>query len=406
MAYVNWKLERNAFSNNAWSPTTELLDEYYDVLLDVKAGDGRDSFNFKVTNFNSEYDNYFQPNDKITISRVVNSTTVSTNDVKMVGTIINVPDDNTGTQSLIRVEGYNFSEAIMSSLVFIDLVDKTPPQAIQEALNNVALNNPNFSVTWHPDNLTVNSTGGSFPTFTKRYFYVPLKKIVEEVSSAQFTADGTYNWWVDSQNRFVWKSNALGSTYDFDVATDEHTKIKTGKDTKDVKNFIILKGGRDPAGKPIQTVYQDYTSSNKHGLKFMVAVSNTTVAENLNEQDIPDKNAPSRFPTAYPFTTSWRRIATGLTVTVTNDTEYVQAIRAEVRARLTLEAKEIAELRKYGKLKVDVEFQAGVKTWLLGDKINATIPSLQSTVKQLRVKEIQYSTTMDTFSLEEDVGSL
>ena len=64
------------------------------------------------------------------------------------------------------------------------------------------------------------------------------------------------------------------------------------------------------------------------------------------------------------------------------------------------------ESRANGKLKVDITFQAEEKSWSLGQVISVNIASMGAVNKSMRVEEIQYSTTTDTFTLVEDIGTI
>jgi hypothetical protein len=99
-------------------------------------------------------------------------------------------------------------------------------------------------------------------------------------------------------------------------------------------------------------------------------------------------------------------VVAGSYVTVTTETEYKEVLREEAITLLKAEAQEIINRTKYGKLKVDISVRAGSKSWLLGDRINCTIPKIGTAPKILRVKEIQYTSDIDTYSLEEDIGTL
>lgn len=420
MSYVKWKVQRNAFSGTTWSETTTDVVDFYDPILEVNAGDKKDSFSLKLNNPNGIYDNVYQPNDKLTISRVTNSDSFSTDDIKMIGVIRDVPTDSSGSKDEVRLEGYNFSEAITTALVFYDAAtNKSPLEIVKEAISTVALQNSNFAVTWDTTNnpLLYKKDGTTlFPTLKKRYFYVPLSKVIEEMLSDKYTEDGTYMWWVDNENKFQVRSNAGGDAYSYNIETDTDTiNYKDGKDIKDVKNFIILKGGTDPSGKQLQVVLRDYSSISKHGMRYYYAVSQNTYAENLNKLDV-GKESTTRYPTTYPFTTNWKASYTGTvegvsvvegnTIEVTSDLEYKEVLREEALTQLKAEAQQIIDGTKFGKLKVDITVRAGSKDWLLGDRITCTIPKISDLPKVLRVREIQYTSDTDTYSLEEDIGTL
>lgn len=421
MSYVTWKIQRNAFTGTTWSGTTTDVVDFYDPVLEVNAGDKKDSFAFKLNNPNGVYDNVFQPNDKLTISRVTNTASFGSSDIKMIGVIRDIPTDSSGMKDELRLEGYNFSEAVTTALVFYDAAtNKSPLEIVKECIASVALQNTNFGIEWDTVNnpLLNKKDGTPFTTLKKRYFYVPLSKVIEEMLSDKFTEDGSYLWWVDNNNKFQVRSNAGGSEHDYNLSTDTDTvNYKDGKDIKDVKNFIILKGGTDPSGKQIQAVLRDYSSISRHGMKFYYAISQNTYAENLNKLDV-GADATDRYPTSLPgsFVTQWNAsytatvegvsVTKGSAVTVTTKLQYKEVLREEALTKLREEAQQIIDGTKYGKLKVDITVRSGSKTWLLGDRINCTIPKLSSLPKMLRVREIQYTTDTDTYSLEEDVGTL
>lgn len=430
MGFTRWKIERTPFVGGVWVPASAVtLTSYYDPIVSMSLGDGRDSFKFKVINFDGRFDNYFQPNDKITISRLTSSTASFTStDILMVGAINNTPETISGKSDMLGIEGYNFSESVMSALTFVDAQGLSIPDTLEAAVNSVKAYNNNFTVTWATTNPSLTTSSTSFPAVYEKIFNKPLKYVFEKYSTQQATTDGTYIWYVDNNNEIQWKNGSSTSTYSFNSQTDTFIDMKTGKDVKDVKNFIIIKGGLDPENKQIQVKYQDFASISKHGQKFYILVSQTTNAQVLNKQDLTkaygvDANKQiTKYPT-FPFTTSWQSSYTGtvdgvsmtagVAVTIsdsgsetTNKQRYVSVLRKHVTTLLEDEAPTFAETRKWGKLKVDISFRAGQQSWGLGDQVNATIPKLKSTPFLLRVKEIQYTTDVDTYSLEEDIGSI
>lgn len=406
MSYVTWSIVRTPFVDGAWdSAQQETLTTYYDPLVQKESGESRDSFSFKVTNFNGNFSDSYNPQDRIEIYRVVNSATVSASDLLIAGAVQDVPEQDSSGINLLRVEGYNYSEAVMSSLVFYDATNDTIPAAIQGALTSVAVFNDRFTITWHPDNPSTTSSGGVFPTVGERFFYRPLRDIIEKYSRNTATSDGTYYWYVDSQNRLVWRRAASTTSYSFNSATDTYRGLKLGKDTKEVKNYIIAKGGVDPEGKAIQARRQDYSSISKHGMKFYMLTDTAKLGGTLHTSDCQTAAVQHMRDAVYPFTTTaWKSLVTGTYITFADYDEYVEALRAHVLEVLKREADKMLEATSKGRLKVDLDFAPGVKEWGLGDLLSVTIASL-GTAKKLRVRGIQYSTTSDSFTLEEDIGS-
>ncbi len=411
MTYVKWKIQRTPFVRNAWDVTqTVTLASYYNPLLDVSLGDTRDSFNFKVNNTFGSFDNYFQPNDKITISRVVNTETFSASDIKMVGTITDAPEESSSTTEHITLEGFNFTEAVLGALVFIDATLLTIPQAIQQALLHVQAYNANFAVIWDSGNPTTTSTGASFPVVGERFYNKPLRDLIQKYSTNIATGDGKYYWYVDNSNHFIWRRESSTTTDTFDSENDVYKKFTTGKDVKDVKNYAIVKGGLDPEGKPIQDRYLDLISIAKHSQKYQLIPDITGNAGTLHKQDCDMEGVSHMRDASYPLTTTWKSVVTGDYVTCnsynTTSPNYLDSLREHIKARCRIEAQSYVELHKYGVLKVTIVTTPAQYSWGLGDLIVVTSTKIGATLRPLRIQSIQWATTTDTYTLAEDVGSV
>lgn len=433
MSFVKWKIEHTPFEENEWdmSKTTE-IPRARNLNLIQEMGDTKDKFSFTTTNFNGELNNYFNPNDKIAIYRTSNATTFTPDDVLMVGTIKDTPIDSSGSRADLKVEGYNFSESVFGAIVFFEAVNKTPPEIIKQALNNAATNNLNFKVEWHPDNDTAIS-GITYPEYTERFFNKTLRKILEKYSAKPKVGDNKPSYYyVDKDNRLVWRPQTETVDYSFNYDSNAVRQIKFGKDTKGIKNYIILKGGQDASGHQIQTRYVDYSSVSKHGTKYYFLISENNTAKNLIDTDIAntygDDPSPDGYPdiTAVAFTTAWKsqanqkyttskynvEVIPGQTITINTGSQednrkaYNEVVREEIKRALKAEGEAFARARAFGKLEVELEFRAGEMPWLLGNLITCTLPQLGVTDKPLRVQDVQYTTESDTFTLIEDEGSL
>lgn len=427
MAYTKWKIERTDSDN----VTTEVT-QFHDPILEVNLGDGKDSFSFKVQNGNGDFDNYFKSRDKITIYRVSNTETITTNDILMVGSVSQNPYEITGRKEQLSVKGYNYSESVMGAIVFVDATAMDIPTAIQEALDQAGDRTPNFRVEWYTGNKSTTTTGGSFPTVGKRYFYKSIKQMLEELSANKFTNDGNYYWYVNNDNKLVWKSRDSFGTGSFNDSTDAYKSIKIGYDTSKVINYIIGKGGITPSGQPTTVYEPNYPSIAKHGMKFYYWISDTVTVQSLVKDDLDKDGADNA--AVYPpslgssFTTKWVYLGddssdldNGTVVTygstITFDTattgseansqaDYNQALKLHIQAELKRHARQMLNVRSLGQQQVDIEVQAGQLSWGLGDQISVILSQLGSSPVTLRVQEIQYTTDIDTFSLVQDIGSI
>lgn len=408
MTYVNWRMERTpVLASSDWDDSaSELLEGFYDVEMVLTLGEGRDSFKCKLQNLAGKYDDYFSTQDKVTISRVKNSSAFTSGDVLMVGAIKSLPTKTSGSEDLIRIEGYNFTESIMSGIVFFDPRGDTISEAIKKGLNAMDVYEDNFGVEWHPSNPDLNTSGEAFPTVDEKWFNKPILEFVEKYSTKAQTDDVRYYWYVDNQNRFVWRPMLDAASTSFDATTDTHYMLDIGRNTEDVINWVIVKGGRDPEGVTIQARAEDLASIAKHGRKPYIITDMANNAESLHTQDLRQYNKANstdhkhmRDATFGSFLPDWADSVPG------SYTEYVEDMNAYVKNEARKVGENYIEQRKYGKLTVDLEVPPG-KGWALGEVISCNIPSLQSSAKKLRVQEVQYTTTVDTYTLVEDEGTI
>ena len=436
MSYVKWKIEHTPFDEGYDDADTTEITDFHDVIVRVSLGDGRDSFQFKVVNFNNTLNDKFNANDKIVLYRILNSESTTSSDILMVGACRNIPETESGSQNTIRVEGYNYSESVMEAIAFVDLDNFTIDQGIKEAIENAAQKNPYFKVTWSTGNPTTKSDEiTAFPTIASdtRFFNKPLKSIIEKYSTIDKTADVDYYWYVNNDNEFIWRPKLDKVDHTFNVDTEPLIKsIKIGKDASGIRNYIIIKGGFDPEGNTIQTRYVNWTSVNANGMKYHFMVDDKNYAKNLVGLDQVKSFGSQVENNRYPdltasFTTAWKwsgntetvsysggsvSVTNGSAVTIDEGSEdanqkaYVAVLRQEVITKLVSDAKLFADARQYGKLEVELEFPAGLKGWVLGNIISCTIPQIRALPFNLRVEDIQYTTTSDTFTLTEDEGTV
>jgi hypothetical protein len=409
MTYVTWKVERQAYSgstSSGWTGATTEITTIQDPQVVVNLGEAKDSFTFTLSNGSQAWSNYFQPNDKIIISRVVNAASCATSDIIMVGTVGSPSDTWAQDQKIVRVEGFNFSETILSGITFADTQGKTVANAIQILLNSVGVYNGSFGVTWNTNNRTTKRDGSAFPLVTERWFNKNVKNFIEKYSSNATTEDGNYYWYVDKDNTLVWKARVDNATSSFDASTNVYRSLKLGKDIKDVRNWVLIKCGTDPLGNAITTRVEDPASIGAHGLKPYILPNVAKNAEMFAKQDAAYFGVQTMADASYPLTPTWT--TTSATAYKTGANNYVALLRAFAVASGKTKGNAFLSRSKYGKLVVDVEASPGTtgQGCGLGDVIACTIPAIGAEAKNLRVKEIRYSTSSDTYRLEEDTGSL
>jgi hypothetical protein len=419
--YVSWKIERTPRNADTLSWSTDdtyEITEYYDPIVNTSIGTGRDTFEFKINNINGNFNNTFQPNDKINVYRKVNSTSMVSTDLLINGTIQNIPINETYNQNMLRVNGYNYTEALMNAIIFLDAEKLTISEALQQSLLHLQAYlqkdeyNKTIAPEWHTSNPSTKVGGGAFPIVGEKFYNKPLINLFEKYSQKENTTDGyNYYFYVDKDNKLVWLPELDTPTNTFNTITDLYRTLKVDKDIKDVKNFVIVKGGRDPAGQPMQERYMDWSSIAKNGMRFYyltdIATKSAVEAQgDMKSIGVTTGSLPSiALGSSYAFTTTWISKYTGDYVVVHNDAEYIKAVREHITAWMLSDGNAFLANNAGGKLKVSLTFQAG-KGWNIGNVISCTIPALVSITKNLRVQSAQYTSTEDIYDLVEDIGSI
>lgn len=418
MVYTTWKFERYARTGDSvWSSTAVDITDAYDPVVRMAIGEGRDTFEFKLQNFNGEWSNGWVIGDKLKIYYKVNSSSIESSDLLLQGIVVDIPFDVTGKQDFLRIKGNNYTETLMNALVFYDPGNSGQPIPgfLEGAINSIGLFNDDFKITWNASNPSVKSTGDAFPTIYDKWFYKSALKLLENYSNNSETDDGNYYWYINESNELVWRRKTDSANFTFNTAINDYKGLKIKKDTKGIVNFIIAKGGIDPSGDAITVKRDDPVSRAKHGFKYKLITLSATAENDLIQQDKKalGNNTPIS-PSNYPSTTGWVATATldsgptmtpGSTVTVSSWTEYINAYRTEIKYRLGKQSKEYMDAHKYGKLQVELEFANG-KGWGLGDVVQVTIPEIDADSKPMRVADIEYTMNSERYVLEEDEGTI
>lgn len=422
--YVNWTFDRYALVNGVVSPTvTDTTTKFFDPSIKQSIGDGRDTFEFKVTNFNNNFDNFYNVGDRFDIYYDVDTTTKTS--LIMNGTITAIPSEESFNSNFIRVSGNNYSETLMQALAFVSDKNITIDEYFKRAFNSSNVTNLNFPITWHPSNPSLNQDGVPFPVINETWNYKSILKLVEKYSRKEYTGDGfNYYFFIDNENRFVWRPRLSNPVSTFSDNVNNFKNLKTKRDKSRVINFVIAKGGRSPSNRPMTIYKQNSASTAKNGFKPFLDLSQATWSDDRVDEDrLSDAvNFPQgvSHPIGYPFSTSWNSLitetanasqniptmTTGASVSCANADEYDQAVFLNTRERLRQSAAAIIEDRKNGVLMIEIEFNPNDFAWGLGDAISITIPRIDKNNDVMRVSSVDYSTTAIRVTLEEDEGTV
>jgi len=398
MSIVNWKIVHYVrLSSKTWDSGSELTD-YRDVQVDLSLGSGKDRYNFKTNvigpNINSE--------DKIVIYRRTDNGPFTDNDLLISGVVRTVTPNKTGSINDLSISGYNFSDSVMSGLVFVDATTLPVNEMLQQAISSLRLNNEVFTVSWNNSNPTTTTGGESFPLCNERLFNKPFSQILDKYVSQKKTGDGNYFWYVNSNNELTWGPITDAVTETFDESIIPMRTFKPTKDVNDVKNFVVIKGGLDADGRVIQSRYADYPSITKHGFKYYILADEAATTQTVQDIDKAMSGVNSMKDASYPVTPYWSK-----GVTYSNYDAYSIALRSYLRDELEDVGKAFVELRKNGKLKISIGLKPINNPYRIANRVlcNFLSDELPSNTI-LRVESINYTTQNDSLEFVEDIGSI
>lgn len=412
---VWWKIERfEKQGDNQWSSTPDIItttSNPHDITVMDALGDGKDTFQWKETNFDNELDDFYKIGDRVIISRKVDSSTFDGEDVLMAGIVQDVPYDVDGEKDIQTVKGGNYTELLMNAITFVTDEGFRLNEYLEQALNRVNAYNENFKVTWSSENPKLKTDGTEFPIIDEKWYNKSLMRLFEKYSTASNTEDTNYYFYVDRNNQLIWKPRTNNVDYSFNSETNtDYTELSISKNKDGVVNFVINKGQSSPLGNIISTRYDDPVSRSKNGFKPHIMTSQGNYVKEIRERNnITDGDTPS----SYPFTVNtsgW--ITKDSDFDVDSDKEYDEAVIAEVKARLRRDAKSFVRERRNGKIEVEVSFPPGTaipdsnKPWPLGAVVSVTIPQINKKNNVMRVDSRNITTEDETYTLIEDEGTV
>ena len=294
--YTLWELKKyDNTSDGKWDETPEVLTSYYDVQVNLAMGGGKEGFSFKIPNTRNTKNREVKPLDIIEVYYLINGSSSGSTNFLMSGLVRNISLEKSGNNCFLRVECESFGNLLTQALVFYDPGDTTQNvmQYLKGCLDSVGLRNKNFKVTWSSTNSLVYKSDGVtlLPTFTsstnkKRDYDKSFKKLIDDYLVNDYTSDGGYYWFVNASKELMIRKRTNNETpgdvqlvqgIDF-----ENLKVRTNGD--DVKNFIVIKCGKDWNGNPVSARYDDLASRAKHGFKYHLMIDNNLAEEAKKEK--------------------------------------------------------------------------------------------------------------------------
>ena len=435
---VTWTVTHTPLRGSRYdTANTKTYTKFNGVKIKPRLGDTKDTFSMKARVTDPELVGRINIGDLIQLKRTMNAS-YSAPDIDFTGRVVDKPWTKNPSENTLEVEGYSYSDAITNGIVGVDAENLTIPEAIKLAIQEIAgFGSRTLPITWDESNPMVNSNGDPFPIVGEKLYNKRARYVVTKYSTAEETQDGTYIWYIDENNKFIWKRASDQVDHTFDASTDKYVEIGEETDRDGMVNYVVIKGGTDPSGKAITVTDFDSQKTQKYGQQFRYIPDIAANANTLNQRDMAmlqeqyEEELESLDPESqeyedlvaeggytgrrYPkeadyqndgFTTTWRSLNNeNEPVTVFNDDEYVAAIQAHVRLACEKEARRIIEANKYGEQKIELSFKAG-KGWRLADVIRAKIKGLAQEELQMRVAQAEFTNTRDTFVLLVDTGEV
>jgi len=332
MAFHSYKVELyGKNSNGSYSTTAVELDEIISISLNFKLGTSADGFSFSFVNYNNLLFEQIKIDDKLKFYGTLDGTTY----VLLFDGIVN-EKTNTGSinNKLISVTGLNLLEKFFNSLVSTtgESVQRIASYWVQNIIQQVngfnSLGNTNRKIYYTS---TAGTTDPNDPlgrvytdatinqTTTNIEFTRSLEKafkLIEELSSNDFTGNGQYYFYLDEYNYFHWKPKTTTVDSELDWGT-EIVSHRTKKGMYDVVNYIIMNCGKSPWGANILNFDYRVESINKFGWKVKL-LTKESIAGNMMTEERKKVNAwtdGESFPDSYDYVTTWGD-------TVSSDSEY------------------------------------------------------------------------------------
>jgi hypothetical protein len=394
--YLKIVVVHYSWLGTTWGTGTTLTYNY-DTTANQNLGSLNDTWSFKVDNIRNSIISTFKSQDRIKIYYCINGDSISTSNLIMDGLVKSVQEDLADSK-VLRVEGKSFGEVATNALVFTERGAQNNlnvMQFIAQAVNSVQLFDSNFNIL----GVTAPSTkrdGSAFPVINSggkiTEFNVSLASVLDKYLQDKYTGDGRYYWYINNA-RYLVIAPRLGSTVK--AVLTEGVDYKTARyriNSDDVRNYIVVKCGSDAYGRKITTKYDDVVSRAKHGFKYYLLIKES-IADDLIERN--SGSADSKFPASYPYVTSWGE-------TASSDDDYNDKLRAQVKSIGKAEGKAFAALHNKGLVQIDISLKP-TNSYAIGDYLQITAPSYNLSLKEMRVKSVNYTEDDVDLTLVEEV---
>jgi hypothetical protein len=249
----------------------------------------------------------------------------------------------------------------------------------------------------HPDNPSVKTDGTAFPTYLINAFDEPLSQVLEKYSTTEYTQDTPYYYYLDINNKLVWKPKINVPLY---ILNEEDcNSIDLTDNDANIINYVKIYCGQDARGVGINASYIDYGSVGRHGARGHYLTSTNNISTSIMQNEVStnsasfDINNNGWFPTSYPYTTAWG-------TTCSNDSDYNEAIITRATILGTAKGKSIviesSETKKSATINIPITLN-----YSQGELIRLIAPT-NNYNNTMRIEDIQWGSYNTILTLKED----
>ena len=417
---ANSGLNFSVIGGTTWSSSATIMDTVYDTVASVKLGNLNDTFSFKIDNIGSRNKDTFRLQDKIQIYQLFDSATASSSNILFTGLVKAIEERVDEQKQFLNIKGVSFDEMITNGLCFVDLVDVTVFQFLQQCV--VSLQNytkPNagtaeFYLKWNSGNPTTKAynsltglyDGADLPKMLGggrvSYFNKTLNQLLNLFLNEQYTGDGRYFWYVNTDGELVIRKMVYNPIGSLTEGTDNILSRNMTVDTTQIYNCIVVQAGTDPAGRAISTFYQDAMLTAQYGVRPFLLKTNdaNTLIEQERKANPSSWTSTSLYPSSYPYTCSWKDENSAV-VTASSDSDFVTKFRTEVKRRGRNNATYFVSAHSKGMRQFIFELPP-TNNFHLGDIVTCNFPSYNIQNFNIRIYQIDYSYNSTILTFKEE----
>lgn len=390
-----------------WSSTPTNLTDAFDCKVSLSIGDLNDTFSFKIPNTDNNAITRFNIQDNINMHLLLDGASAASSNMVINGTIKNISEEFGEKGKVLRIEGKSFGEISTTGIGFVDLTNVNVMQFLDAYRNSIFLRNRNFGISWNADNPSVKSDGLAFSALNGggkiAEFDKSLNVVLDKYLTNEFTGDGNYYWYINTLKELCIRKQEINPSGVLTEGTDM-VSCRYGVDPNSIYNYVVVKCGYDPNGRPITTRAEDPVSQSIYQLQYYMLV-NTKISQDLLESERMTNpsywSSTSAYPTSYPYTSVWKTV-NGATVTSSTNGQYMSNFRVQAKRIGELEGLSFIDGHS-GLFKKFTLVLRPTVGYSVGSVLSITSASYNLTNLPMRIEDIDYSDEGTILTLTEKV---